>query len=238
VAAPGAARNQDADARVAVLAGDLTSRQVCKRFKATRGLAVLGPQAKAASRALCQALLDRSADVRLGAAAALKKVNPTMYQWVIPLLVDPEPNNHAEPLNQLTRLGREGNPAVPVLLPYQQQYGGPAVIETLAAVAANDSAVTARFAAWLAQATDGTKRLAIARALPPLADGRGPVGALVLALSTDRSEPVRLAAAHALGELGRDARAAQGALSRLQTDPSAAVREAAAKALEKVQDDR
>jgi HEAT repeat protein len=214
---------------------DLRHRKIPDRLQAIDALARLGPKAKAASRPLCESLFDPSVRVRLAAAEALEKVNPTLHRLVIPVLVDKELENRLECVRKIGELGPEGNPAVPVLLWFKDQYpGGSLIVEALAAIAPDERSVTAQAAAWLTSDRDPYVRLAAVKALPRMAGARDQVRALVYALRSDSVDAVRAAAANALGDLGPDGKDVRTALQLAKTDASAQVREAAERALAKI----
>jgi HEAT repeat protein len=229
-------REDATDSSLAPLVKSLQSRKTAERLKACEELGRLGSKAKAASRALCEALLDANPQVRLGAAAALETVNPAIHRLVVTVLVDENLFNRAEAVRKIGKLGPEGKPAVPVLVYFKTQVqDATVVVEALAAIATSEKPVTLQFALWLATDREPSVRIAIARALPRMEGRKEKVAALGLALQGDRHIPVRVAAANALGELGSEAQEAVKVLSAAKTDPSAQVREAAANALEKIQ---
>ncbi len=74
--------------RIAQLIKDLSSKKAADRIKAAEALRDMGTEAKDASEALCNAMLDSRRDVVTGVAAALEKVNPQLHKPVLALLVD------------------------------------------------------------------------------------------------------------------------------------------------------
>jgi len=224
------------EALVAPLIKDLKHQRVADRLKAIGAVAQLGPRGKAASRALCESLLDSNTRVRLAAAEALDRVNPALHRLVIPIMVDKELENRLECARKIGELGPEGKPAVPVVVYFKQQYrGGGLTVEVLAAIAPDDKAVTAKVAAWLTSDNDPYVRLAAVKVLPHMAGAKDHVRALVQVLRGDAVDAVRAAAASALGDLGADTKDADRLLRMAKTDASAQVREAAERALEKMQ---
>src|SRR5262249_2658656 len=147
--------NQEADALVVTLTKDLKRASPEGRVKAADALAKLEEKGKAASRPLCEALLDVNQKVRLAAAAALEKVNPTIYPLVLPALVDDSWSNRQAAIAKIERLGLEGKPAVPILLYFKERVGKDQVadpsllVHALAATAPDEKAITAKIAYWL-----------------------------------------------------------------------------------------
>src|SRR5262249_39147067 len=145
-------------------------------------------------------------------------------------------------LTALADLGPDGEPAVPVLLNVMEVNtrngifrDGPALVEALVTVAADDAAVTDRFLDWLLDSPDKDTRAAVARSLPRMKDADRNTESLATALQEDPEADVRQGAAASLGELGVASRAALQALAAAKTDPAAAVREAAWTALPRVE---
>jgi HEAT repeat protein len=227
---------RESEALVAPFVKDFRHQKLHTRLQAIEAVARLGPQGRAASRALCDALLDLNPRIRLAAALALDKVNPTLHRLVIPILVDKELDTRLECLRKVGRLGPAGSAAVPVVVYFKQQYlGGAVAVDVLAAIAPDDPSVTAKMAAWLTSDPDPYVRLLAVKALPHMADAKSQVRALVQSLRTDPVDAVRATAASALGDLGADARDADRGLRMAKADASAQVREAAERALEKIQ---
>jgi HEAT repeat protein len=224
------------EALVAPFVKEFRHSRVHDRLKAIDAVAQMGPRGRAASRALCSSLLDPNLRVRLAAAEALDKVNPTLHRLVIPILVDKELDTRLDCLREIGRLGPAGSAAVPIVVHFKQQYlGGGLAVEVLAAIAADDPSVTAKMAGWLTSDPDPYVRLAVLKALPRMAGARNHVRAVAQALRANPVDAVRAAAASALGELGPDARDVERALQLAKADASAQVREAAEGALEKIQ---
>jgi hypothetical protein len=80
--------DKGADALVTGLVRDLKSKRAADRAKTADGLGPLAEKAGLASRALCEALLDTSPQVRLAAEHALEKVIPAFHRLVVPIVVD------------------------------------------------------------------------------------------------------------------------------------------------------
>ena len=88
----------------------------------------MGEDAIDASRALCEALLDKSQKVQLAAAEALERVNPIVHKLVIPIVVDQNPANRLKAVIELGRLKEQGSPGVPIVLYFKEAFGGTTVM--------------------------------------------------------------------------------------------------------------
>ena len=214
----------------------LRSRRVQDRLRAAKDLADLGPKAKDASRALCEAMLDPIPQVAVSAAAALEAVNPLLHGNVVTLLVDKDGQSLGDAIQRLQRLGIDAQPAVPILVATMPRINNSEIIaETLSAIAGDDKTAARAFEAWLVQHKNPLVRVASAKALARMDAGKDAVKVLIAAVRGDREAVVREAAARALGDIGPDAKEAVPALNYAKTDQVKAVREAATAALEKVQ---
>src|SRR5205807_219338 len=98
-----AKRTQNRTTEVEALIRQLASKTTTERLDAVERLGAIGEDASDASRALCEALLDKSQKVQLGAAEALERVNPVLHKLVIPIMVDQNPANR---LKAVVELGR------------------------------------------------------------------------------------------------------------------------------------
>ncbi len=76
----------------------------------------MGEKAKPAARALCQAALDPSEKVRLAVLEALEKAHPALHKHLVTLLVDSQHFARGNAAKAIGAMGREGEPALPVLL--------------------------------------------------------------------------------------------------------------------------
>jgi HEAT repeat protein len=76
----------------------------------------MGERARPAARDLCEAATDASESVRQAALEALEKVHPALHKNVLVLLVDDNSSNHIRASRAVAALGKDGAPAVPVLL--------------------------------------------------------------------------------------------------------------------------
>ncbi|MCE9564300.1 MAG: HEAT repeat domain-containing protein [Planctomycetes bacterium] len=239
------------DAKVAALAMQLgKGKTPADRTKAANEILALGPKAKAATSALCQAIFDSAPQVRVTALDAMKVVNPEVYGPVAKLttpLMDTDflfmgASGRPEAVAALAKLGsKEGRPAVPILIAYKKlisRPGGwphvPAVVETLADLAPDDPAVIAMLCGGLLKDGYTEARESAAKSLLKTKATKESVAALATAVRSDPEADVRLEAVKTLAGMGADAKAALKNLEKATTDPDARVREAARDAVEKV----
>lgn len=240
------------DAKVAALIVQLgKGKTPADRMKAANEILALGPKAKAATSALCQAIFDQAPQVRVTALDAMKVVNPEVYAPVAklttPLLTDNDflllgISGRPEAVAALAKLGsKEGRPAVPILLAYKRlicRPGGwphvPAVVETVADLAPDDPAVIAMLCGGLLKDGYTEARESAAKSLLKTKATKESVAALATAVRSDPEADVRLEAVKTLAGMGVDAKAALKNLEGAKTDSDARVREAARDAVEKV----
>ena len=102
------------------------------------------------------------------------------------------------------------------------------------ALGPDEPELTKRLADWMLKDVDDASRLAAARGLGKMKDGKTASGALAQALRGDKERFVRQMAATVLGELDADDEVAVQALTAAKTDKAAEVREAARAALAKI----
>ncbi|HJT78376.1 MAG TPA: hypothetical protein VJ739_14325 [Gemmataceae bacterium] len=95
----------------------LRSRNFSERLKAAEGIGELGPKAKPARRALCEAMLDPNQRVRTAAADALKRVDPEMAELAISIYV----NFSVEAIGKAGQLKEDGEPLTPLVLEFAKQ---------------------------------------------------------------------------------------------------------------------
>jgi HEAT repeat protein len=223
-------------ALILVLTKDLRGRKASDRIKGAEGLKELGLKAKAASRDLCKALLDPILKVGQAAANALDKVNPTLYELVIPLIRDNKIGNKIQAVEKIGQLGAEGNAAVPVLLSFKAAHlgGERQAVYALAAVAPEEKLIAVAMAEWLVKDENSGVRQAAAESLPKMKHASEAIPNLIVTLKNDKVDKVREAAAKALGQIGDDAEEVIKALEAAKLDPSAEVRKAASEAINRM----
>jgi HEAT repeat protein len=206
------------------------------KITACRTLGELGREGKGASRVLCWTLNDANEKIRLAAVDALQKVNPTIAELAITIMVDNNGSRRFDAVRKVTELGADGNAAVPALLHFMSQQGGhrPMVVKALAAVAHDEKEITKLFVNWLARETDPSLLLAVVEALPRMEDGRMGIPTLAAVVQTYPREQVQIAAIKALADFGSEAKDAAAVLRAKGLDQSSQVRAAAQEALEKI----
>ena len=81
-------------------------------------LAILGSEAKTASREIVTSLFDTDAEARKWAGMALKEANPTISGPVLTLVQGKTYGDRVTALTDLTKLGDTAAPAIPALLKF------------------------------------------------------------------------------------------------------------------------
>jgi HEAT repeat protein len=236
-------RDPQADARLAQLIKNLKSKKASDRIKAADTIGAMGENAKDARQALCDAMLDTNREVLLAVSSALEKLDPALHKPVFILVVDGNGMAQIDALRTLAALGREGNPALSVVLAFARTHPAalPVVIGTLAAIAPEDRRVLRILLSNLQDTGPRAMRggysacLTAIDALPRTPFKKEAVKALIPLLDPSHSQLVRLAAAQALGEIGAAAKDATKSLKAMTIDPSARMRAAAAAALQKIE---
>jgi HEAT repeat protein len=238
------AQEKKVDPKVAALIKALRGKTTTDKVKAAEGLEKLGPEARDATRAICDAVLDPSRKVRNAALNALEKINPDLHEVVAPLALDENPSNRLDAVERIQKMGANGKPATSLVI---ASYGNPArpteigsleeqfkqqAIDTLIAVGPEDKEVVDALIFWLLADQDSRMRDRCAEVLPQTHIPKRTVPALLKAMSAGI---VRLPAVEALGEIGADAKTSVKALANVMvTDPDAAVRLGAIRALERI----
>ena len=238
------AQEKKIDPRVTALIKALKGKTTADKVKAAEGLGKLGPEARDATRAICDSVLDPSRKVRNSALNALEKVNPDLHEAVAPLALDENPNNRLDAVERIQKMGANGKPATSLVI---ASYGNPArpteigsfeeqfkqqAIDTLISVGPEEREVVDALIFWLFSDQDVRMRDRCAEVLPQTHTPKRTVPALLKAMSAGI---VRLPAVEALGEIGADAKAAVKPLANVMvSDSDAAVRLGAIKALDKI----
>ena len=123
--------NSSKNPKIEPLLQDLRNRKNSVRIEALEGLAKLGDEGKVAGRDVVAMLLDGTPAVREKAAETLEKINPQVHRPVIALLVDKNTSKRVAAIRAIAQMGKEGEPAMPVLgVLYQQLVGKPSLRAT------------------------------------------------------------------------------------------------------------
>jgi formylglycine-generating enzyme required for sulfatase activity len=101
---------------VEILQQKLKGGELSGRIAAVKALGKLGKAAAPAARAVCEATLDASEELRSEALESLEKVAPALYPHVVTLLVDKDRAKLRKAVFAIARLEAEGKPAAPVIL--------------------------------------------------------------------------------------------------------------------------
>jgi hypothetical protein len=222
-------------------------------LRAMDALARMGTGGKAASRGLCEAILDRQPDVALKAALTLREVNPDLHQRVMPLVIDQQYYHRLRAVQQLAQMGAQAEPAVPLLLhfkavlltgldpsftsvpAYETNPSAATVLQALYAIAPGDPAWTGQLGKWCLADTNPYVRAMAAALLPKVEEPAAAAKILLRALKGEPEEALRIAVINALGGLGEDGRVAEKLLAELASaSPSGATRQAADRALRRI----
>lgn len=209
--------DKDTEAKINAAIKRLSSRTPADRVQGAEALEQLGMQATTASRALCAAMLDPIPQVRVAASGALEKVNPRLQKAILPIIVDKEFRTRRRAVAKLRSLGKDGLPALPVVLFYHAQVmpqaslssgglpeDGAALVQTLFVIGADSDEVWGLLASLLVNDSNAGVRESAAQAMVWMKDQKRAVTALSLALRADRLGSVRALAAEVLGVLGTD----------------------------------
>lgn len=94
----------------------LRGRDAVAKVKAAQELAKMGEQAQPASKALCEAVLDKSSKVAIAAMESLEKVNPEIHKPLSTLILDQDYRNQVQAAKELGSMGDKAEAAVPVLI--------------------------------------------------------------------------------------------------------------------------
>jgi HEAT repeat protein len=187
------------------------------RRQAARALGAIGPPAEKAVPRLAAVMQDDpDSKARLEASLALTKMGPAVAA-VVPALAqalgDPEPGVRLNALVALMRLKAEARPAVPALTRALKDPANRTNARTFTFT------IQAGAATALGYATRGTPEA---------------VPALMEALQSADTVPLRLAVVRALGDVGADAKPAVPRLRELAKDADPDMKSAAGEALYKI----
>jgi HEAT repeat protein len=181
----------------------LQSSSAADRAAGLSFLALLGGEAKGASKEVIGALTDGSADVRKWAATAIGKVNPDIAEPVITLVQGQDYDARIAALERLGKLGTNAGPATAAVLTFMQQaQGGDRVsaVRTLAAIGANDPKLGGALAKIALDDPDPKVRTAAAQAIAKQKDPQGALEFLAGAFNKTNDPKQRLAVVTALGD--------------------------------------
>src|SRR5208282_3327079 len=189
---------------------DLLHGEYKKRLKAAQELGSLGLRAKSASKALCQAMLDKQIEIRVAATKAIQSTNPELAKRLM-LLYERDEQRRLQGIHLIGELGEpEGTPALPVLVWYREKHhSGGAVIEAIATVGKSDPNVPVRFLTWMKCESNPSTRAAIARMIPRPAVTAEQAKSLATLLENETDFTPRKAIIESLGECGPIAKGAE-----------------------------
>jgi HEAT repeat protein len=166
-------------------------------------LALLGGEAKGASKEVIGALFDGNADVRKWAATAIGKVNPDIAEPVITLVQGQDYDARVAALDRLAKLGNNAGPATGAVLAFMQQAQGGdrvSVVRALSAIGANDPKLGSTLAKMALDDPDPKVRVAAAQGIAKQKDPQAALEFLTSAFNKTNDPKQRLAVVTALGD--------------------------------------
>jgi hypothetical protein len=229
----------------------LASNKASERANAARVLGELGEQGKPVRRHLCAALLDPSANVRVAAADALKKIDPKLQHLAVRYVMAEASSstgdkrdrvafsNLSKLLSEIQSLKNEGEPLTPLIVQSAIRDAGSNTrqlcveIGTLSRIARNDLSVCKLIGSALDN-SDGNVRAASLQALPRMKHGRQYVRKMLKLLGSDPGNT--LALIDVLTELAEtsNAETIATAISKLRYHQDEGIRRAVETALNKL----
>jgi HEAT repeat protein len=226
-------RTQNRTTEVEALIRQLASKSTTERLDAVERLGAIGEDASDASRALCEALLDKSQKVQLAAAEALERVNPVVHRLVIPIMVDQNPASRLKAVVELGRLKEEGSPAIPVVLYFKEAFGGTTAVHGgTAQYQSSGMRQRTRHFDTRNRAYGKSGDLVAAEVLDSIAPKDEAITAILVKWVTADEDPaVREFACQRLAERDGGRKGFEALSSALRTDSDVLVRIAAAKSL-------
>jgi HEAT repeat protein len=219
------------DALLAIKSNDPVMRAAGLSF-----VALLGQDARAATRDVVNLLFDSNKDVRYWAFQALPNVAPTLAEPVIALVNSNDEEQRLQALQKLAALGAGGAAATPALLRLYQQAQSqerPLFVHVLAAVGVNDPTTAKTLAEIALQDSDAVVRRAALQDISRLRNLQGAVRVFT-ALLQDTDPAARAQAVVGLTALAPINADAMKWIKAALNDPSPTVRAAAKQALEKL----
>jgi HEAT repeat protein len=220
------------DAMKALQSSSATDRAAGLSF-----LALLGGEAKGASKEVIGALADGNADVRKWAVTAIGKVNPDIADPVITLVQGQDYDARVAALDRLAKLGNNGGPATAAVLAFMQQAQGAdrvSVVRVLSAIGANDPNLGSTLAKMALDDPNPKVRTAAAQAIAKQKDPQGALDYLASAFANSKDPKQKLAVVAALGDSAKGNPQAIKVLEQLgRTDKTPAVQAAVKAAIDK-----
>lgn len=202
-------------------------------------MGLMGPEARPATREICEGFLDPSPAVRRAAALAIPLVNPAIADTIITIQQSDSYRRRLQAILQLAKLGDDAASAVPIVLAFMEQArpeDQAAVVNALATVGVRDPDLAKRFATWALGHRNPAVRQAALAALPRLPDAQDTIPLFLNNIGPDRDNATRLIAIAALTALGSGNRDVLQALENLsRTTASPQIKRAADAALSRLQ---
>jgi HEAT repeat protein len=171
---------------------DLKSKDRKVRSKAAIALGELGEQAKPARGLLCRAMLDYYPEVRVAAADALKNIDPKLQYLAVALVTEKSLSQQNHFLQQIEKLGEDGEPLTPLVVPIAKGVVLPQALTTLSGIAKNDLETYKLVDSALDNLSEGV-RLSAIRAVGRMKHGRRSIPKILNLIAFD-STSNRLAA--------------------------------------------
>jgi hypothetical protein len=109
------------DPQVAAVVDRLKAASVAERVKSAEDAGKLGEKARPAAEDLCTLALSKDQAARAAALDALEKVHPRLFPHIRRIVTIAEDSARGEALEAIGQMGRDGRPALPVILWYFEQ---------------------------------------------------------------------------------------------------------------------
>lgn len=214
----------------------------------------MGEKANAARPDLCVALADRHAEVRQAAAEAIEKIDPKLYQFVMPMLVDADSYKRVERIRSVSSSKEFAKIVYPVILAKARSMmrGTPspanasgyiddefhAYVDTVLSIGKADEDGNDLILQIAGDRRYGELSLRCLRSFPNLSasDPKRRVDLLVSAVKA-RGIPGKRNAIPALGEMGRHAKGTIDMLRKEKGNSDSYIREHANLAIKAIEDD-
>lgn len=210
-----------------------------ERAAAATSIGKLGEKGKPASRALCEALLDKEKRVQVAVNEALEAVDKLSHRFAWDILqYQKSPIALAKSLDSICKQKEKAAPCISLLIRVRESWGkeqsGYLVVNALLQIAPDDEEAQAFLLRWLETEPEPTARGYCADGLGKGKGGEKVAAALLKAVKSDKDGSVRAKACKSLGIVGKLSKDVEEALKEAKVDEYPDVRAAATEALKKL----